>query len=292
MFDEDDMGNTIEPVEEFLDKNICRDKMMLYISFFDLLKETENYSILDGINSIVMVGDDQSAGEVINEINLSIIRHLTELIAAFEIYVNTDNIPLLLQIFKSLTLLDSYDDHNYIVNICQDSSMTPTEKMFELFNIIEPLDEVEYYNIIHIVPMTLIERLKEVHNDYLAVQLSTEEMEFPYPKNLEIVRSICKRYPGLITSRLIDDRQIAPNTPVDAITNRIASYFREYTDKDVSTLALELLNAYLLTPTDPKELIAVVKAQAGIILLDLNAKTAFIAQINHIYNEVMSNVKA
>lgn len=284
----------IEPVEAFLARNVCPDRLALYQPIIEIFKTSENDSVLDAINSILSVSDDHSAAEIIMELDTAFIKYLIQLIADFDVIVQSDSMSFLHTVYQALLVLDGYDDHNYIVNVCNDATMAPITKLFTLVEHISAfgaIDEEEFCNAIIAVPLMLFTRLAEIHQKLLDALEDNVASEIPDELYVQGFKTLIQKHPELKVVALVDSGQIVPSTPVWLITNRITGLFEGYSEKDADMLALELIGFYLLSDAPKDQLIEVIKAQANILLGDINTLQMVCAKLNAKLTEVLNHAQ-
>ena len=284
----------IEPVEAFLSRNVCPDRLALYQPIIEIFKTSENDSVLDAINSILSVSDDSSAADIIMELDTAFIKYLIQLIAEFDVIVRSDSMSFLYQLYQALLVLDGYDDHNYIVNVCQDPELAPITKLYTLVEHIcayGTVDEEEFCNAIVAVPLMLFSRLTEIHQKLLNELEDNMAASVPDELYVQGFKALIEKHPELKVVSLVGSGQIVPNTPVWILTNRITGMFEGYKESDADSLALELIGFYLLSDAPKDQLVTVIKDQANRLLGDINLLQMVCVKLNAKLTEVLNHAQ-
>lgn len=238
LFTESNLFERIEPVELFLRDTVCVDKLALYQPIIDLLKSNEMITVLNAVNSIINVVGDESSAERLDEINLVFNKYLVQLIQDFEVIADGD-LVFLYKLYKALSLLDSITDHRMLVNICDDSTQSPIDKLFSAANLIEHFDELEFMDNVRLVSLSFIKRLKDTHfkemeneEDNVLTHISKDEI-----RQINALKYYNEKYPTLSTLELLSNGTVRLGAPMKVIVDLMNGSFDNVTRTDnVDTL--------------------------------------------------------
>lgn len=283
--------NELEPVEVFLEATVCQDRLALYTPLIDLLKETENNSILDAINSIVYTGGNDSPSEIVDHIHESFIKYLMQMIAEFDVIVHSTDIMMLYHIYSALVYLSYCEDHDYIINVCQDDDMDTTEKLFMLVDFIKRIDEVKFHEAVNVVPISLFNRIAEVHIQALNRLNSEEAAEVISEEKVNFIQSFVKSYPQSQMAIMLRDHSMVVNTDPAIITDRIAEFFMTTKPTDVKGILIELIGFYALADDTVDNIPNLISESVDTIFSDSETSKEIRHQMSIVFAEVKQNVK-
>lgn len=277
---------TIEPIERFLTATICVDKLALYQPIIDLLKEREVFSVLDSLTALVDKMSDQTSADILDELNDVLIKYLKQLIAEFDIICSSQDIVFLKELYEVISLLDSFDQHEVIMNICSNDQET-LPKLYSLISIIVDMDEMEFYDRVQVVPLMFFDRLHEIHSVGLTAKNALIADDFP-EENIELIRKIAERNPQLTVINLIREQYLVKGMNAQQLTNMITEHFHTLNLKDHKRVALELISLYLLTGQRNVELVKTIQTQLEQLVEDINEAHGVYSVLQATLSEVNS----
>lgn len=283
----------ISPVEEFLTQYVCDDKLALFRPVFDLLSVNGMFTYLDSLNLIVEDRNNDAPSDKLDKIHQGCIDTLITLMGKFGVEIDSGNLKFLTKVYHSLTLLHLHEEHHLIVNICNDTSISYIEQLYQLIRIFYPdLDDQEYYDSIILVSMSLLERVKEVHFKE-AERMDDENhpiREVNYIR-LGLVRRLTNVYSHSMMKTLVKNRSLSLNASVAQVTSVCADYFTDLPTDDPKLVARELILMFLLTDTPDGEILNVIRSKLETIFNDTVLTVAVHSCLNTTFMEVMSNGK-
>lgn len=277
-----------EPVEDYLRRVLCVDKLALYQPIIDSIKQAELFDIMDTINNVVAIVNDDDAASKYDQINDVFLTSLRQMLAQFDVIVDSDDLRFMSQLFDILQILDVYDDHQTIINMCLMSG-TPIDKLYSLVTLIDHMDEEQFFSSVKMVSLSLIEKIYQLHDNALE---TIEEIQFEDidQEKIDLFRRIAEKHPRLIAVELVRDHQLKPNMRVQAITNIVTHRFAEYetTHNEMRHLALELIACFVLSDIPMSELLTVIKSQYQYLINDDTTVIHVNAVISGVLTEVMA----
>lgn len=116
-----------------------------------------------GIENILSIADDADTTTTVQRIEDTIFYALSEAIGEYSIGVSKPNLPILINILTGMHDIVSYEDHQRILDICDDSG-SPEEKFAMILAEIYSDNEVEYIDTIDYVVPSLIIRIIDIVN--------------------------------------------------------------------------------------------------------------------------------
>lgn len=255
----------IEPVELFLRDNLHPDKLITYQSIIDIFKEHNLVSHLDVINGIVAQFGDYAPSEKCLEIHYAFENQLVSLIGEFDIIVETGNLNFLYRLYRVLVALEDYIEHRYIYNICTHGDAEPRDKLFEIINIVDTFDELEYTSTVQRVALSFINKLAAVHLTYIE-EAEDAELEESYTKTAQYLQKLKEKFPQLQVFTYLEDRRLKPGLPAQAVTHMTSDFFREFEETEIKgpmaeRLAIEIIGFYLLVTAEQEELKELLKSE-------------------------------
>lgn len=277
----------IEPVEYFLSKILDPDKLSLYQPIIDLFKELELKSIIDAINSIVLVADNASPSEVLQEIHDAFNKYLTQSLMDFDISVDSGSLKFLYDLYKIVSLLENYEDHNLIINICNDVRQSTVDRLYELCNHLKAFDELEFMDSVKMVSMSFFNRLIEIHSQM------KEELEEVTPiqinrQYVNVLKALKSKYPKLAVFDIIENNKLQIGSPVESVTAIATEYMEDYTLRDHKQVCMELISLYLLSNTPSSSLLKTVKEEMLNLISDDGVMLRVNAALGSVHTEVMN----
>lgn len=279
----------IEPVEEYLQRVLCVDKLALYQPIIDAIKNAQMFDIMDTLNGVVLLINDDDAGTKFDQINDTLITSLRQMLSNFDVIVDSDDIKFLAKLFDALQILDVYDDHQTIVNLCLTGGETPKDKLYQLVNLIDYVDEHIFMSSVKLVSLGLIDKIHQLHDAALEQieEITANEVDFA---KIGLFRELAKRNPQLIAAELVREHQLSAGMNVQAITNLITHRFHEVerTPEFAKDLAKELVACYLLSDVPLEQVPETIKSQYQYLIND----ETVILQVNALLNAVFTEVKA
>lgn len=276
----------IEPIEAYLQRSICADKLALYQPIIDLIKQNQVFSVMDSINALVDKTNDQTPNDILDELNDTLTKYLKQLIAEFDIVCSSEDIIFLKEFYEILSLLDSFDQHETIINICNNGEST-LSRLYDLMNLIIPFDEMNFYDRVTAVPLMFFDRLIEIHTVALNEVKEIYNDEFPV-ENLNLIRKIAERNPQSVIVSLIREQYIVPGMNAQQLTNMISSHFLEMDLRDNKRIATELITLYLLTGENSSTVLKTVQTHMEQLVEDINQSHGIFS----VLQSTMSEIKA
>lgn len=283
----------IQPVEEYLSKIICVEKLALYQPILDLLAVNEQFSYLDAINMIVEKVNDDGATDKLDQIHSAFNSALTDCIAQFDVIVSGGGLKLLTNIYHALTLLDKYEASEHIVNICNDDSLDQTDKLYEIISLIHKVDDQDFYNCVQVTAISLIDKIREIHDRRQIEQ--EEETYVPVEidvKKVQTIKALAAKHPSLMFVSMVKNGVLVMDMVPDTVTDIVREYFKDYDAKDAKHTALELTGLFLISNCKVDELHQTIKAQLPILISNDSLVMAINAVLSAAIVEVTSYVEA
>lgn len=282
-----DQVNDIEPVEYFLSKILDPDKLALYQPVIDLFKNLELKSIIDAVNQIVLVDDNSSPSEVLQEIHDAFIKYLTQSLTDFDIIVDCRSIRFLFDLYKVVSLLESYNDHNFVINICDDSTKSTVDRLYELCNHLVTFDELEFMDSVKMLSMSFFFRLRKIHRQAL------EEIEEVKPlevnrKYINVLKALKQKHPKLFVFDIIEKNMLQVGSPVIAVVSTGVDYFEDYSLHDHKQVCLELIALFLLSDVKEEHLLKTIKEEMINFVSDDGVILRANASLGSVFVEVMN----
>lgn len=276
----------VEPIEAYLRRSICPDKLALYQPIIDLIKENQMFSIMDAINALVDKTDQQGPSDILDELNDTLTKYLKQLIAEFDVICSSQDIVFLKQFYEILTLLESFDQHEVVINICRNED-DPVRRLYELMSLIDNFDEMQFMERVIAVPLMLFERLIELHQSAAVVEQDLLQSPFPV-ENINLIRKIAERNPQSLVVTMIRDQVIVPGMNAQLLTDSIAEPFIELDVRDSKRIATELITLYLLTGENSSVLLKTVQTHMEQLVDDINQVHGIFSVLQSTLNEIMT----
>lgn len=262
----------VEPIETFLESLVCVDRLSMYREAIDLMKALQRGSMIDAMNTILPNSSDLTPNEVEERINKAMRGHLKTILNDFGIITHEGSIPFLTRLVRQINLIDVWDENEYVINVATHALGEPHHKLHAILTVIDPLDEEEYYQCVQSAPLSLIERIIDIHTQrFEEAQLEQdmlEVQEIVEPKDLTILRKVVRNNRQMIVSRMFEDGVVTDLLPVNLIIDLANPYFSDLNGADTKTLARELLGVFLLSGEVGDTLIELVRVNAYSIVND------------------------
>lgn len=274
----------IEPIEIYLRRSMCVDKLALYQPIIDLIKSTENYSIMDSINALVSTTSDQTSFDIIDELNDTLVKYLTQLIAEFDVICSSQDIIFLKEFYEILHLLDSFDQHETVINICK-SDLDTRNKLYELLNLVGSFDEMIFLDYVVAVPLMLFDRLIEIHTAAMDA-IGDIEHVVHNPENVQLLRKIAEHNPQAMVISLIRDQYLTMGMSAQQLTNLISPTFYDLNLRDAKRVAIELISLYLLTGESTGEVLKIVQVHLEQLVEDVSQAHGVFAVLQSTLSEI------
>lgn len=268
-----DWARTIEPVEDFLSKIVCVDRLALYQRTIDVIKANRKFSIIDSINSVILLNVDESGSDIVDEIHTLLLGHLRDILLEYDLVVTAVDLAFLCTLLETLNVLDTYEAHDEIINTIDTTDYKPAYKLYLVLSIVNQIDEEQYTQTVKMCSMSLLERIRNIHADILTrvedSQIEPEETDFT------LLNKVVNENTDLIINRLITDSKITKRTPVSVLT-QLARV--EFADLHIEGKALcrELIGVYLASGLTGPELLDVIRTE----VINLVSEDAIIARAN------------
>lgn len=281
----------IEPLEEFLQQNVCRDRLLMYQDVVQLLQENEQYTVLTAINSLLDVVNDQPTSERIDDIDAAIVRHLTALINQFDVFLTTDSIPYLHKVYKLLCILEYHEGHEFIINLCA-APGKPLDRLFELLNHYDTFEELEFFERFHMVSLSFFAKLHGIHTKLQEAE--RDPVDVTHHLNMKkLLLVLQEKFPRLVVFDLIRDGYLKPDISVKAITQLAGEHLDIYNQgiknhETAKQLTYELVGLYLLHTQSSAYLLKVITESTQDIIGD----DTFLADVHILLNGTIAEVLA
>lgn len=284
-----DTKNTvsIEPIEVYLQRSFCPDKLALYQPIIDLIKNSQMFSVVDSLNALVDKTNEQTSFDIMDELNDILVKYLRQLIAEFDIICNSQDIIFLKDIYEALQLLDVLDQHETVINICNNEEST-LDRFYELVSLIKPFDEMDFKDRIVAVPLMLFDQLLNLHtaaNDELKDKY---QEQFP-EDNVLLLRKIERINPQSLIVSLIREQYLVPGMSAEQLTEMVASQFIELDFRDNKRIASELIALYLLTGENSSTVLKTVQTYMEQLIDDISQSHGIFSVLQSTMNEIIAH---
>ncbi len=278
-----DWVRTIEPIEDFLSKIVCVDRLALYQRTIDVIKANRKFSVIDSINSVILLNVDESGSELVDEIHTLLLGHLRDLFLEYDIVVKALDLSFLCLLLETLNVLDTYEAHEEIINTIDTSDFKPTYKLYTVLNIVNYIDEEQYTQTVQMCSMSLLERIRNIHADIL-MRVEDSQVE-PEETDFTLLKKVVNGNTDLIINRLVNESKITKRTPVSVLT-QLARV--EFADLNLSgkPLCCELIGIYLASGLTGPALLDVIRSE----ITNLVSDDAIIARANVMLGNVYSEM--
>lgn len=275
-----DWIRTIEPVEDFLRKIVCVDRLALYQRVIDVIKANRKFSIIDSVNSVILLNVDESGSDLADEIHTLFLGHLKDILLEYDVVVDTIDLAFLCLLLETLNVLDAYEAHEEIINTIDSSDYKPVYKLYQVLCIINYFDEEQYMQTVKMCSMSLLERVRELHAEVLGrvedAHIESDETDFTF------LKKVIAQNTNLSINRLITDCKITKKTPVAVITQLARSEFERIGVLEGKPLCRELIGLYLASGLVGPALIEVIRQEMPNLVND----DVIIARANVMLNNV------
>jgi hypothetical protein len=268
-----DWTRTIEPVEDFLSKIVCADRLALYQRTIDVIKANRKFSIIDSINSVILLNVDESGSEIVEELHILLLGHLRDILLEYDLVVVATDLAFLCTLLETLNVLDTYEAHDEIINTIDTSDFKPVYKLYTVLNIINYLDEEQYSQTVKMCSLSLLERIRNIHVDILT-RVEDSYIE-PEETDFTLLKKVVGENTDLIINRLITDSKITKRTPVEVLTQLARVEFEDL-HIEGKTLCRELIGVYLASGLTGPALLDVIRSE----ITNLVSEDAIIARAN------------
>lgn len=279
-----DWIRTIEPVEDFLRKIVCVDRLSLYQRVIDVIKMNRKFSIIDSINSVLLLNVDESGSELADEIHTLLLGHLRDLLLEYDIVVEANDLAFLCLLLETLNVLDVYEAHEEIINTIDASDYKPVYKLYQVLCIINYFDEEQFMQTVKMCSLSLLERVRELHAEVLGRvedgQVESDETDFTQ------LKKVIGQNTDLIINRLISDSRITKKTPVNVITQLARTEFEIKGQLDGKPLCRELIGIYLASGLVGPSLIEVIRQEMPNLVNDDTVISRANIMLNNVYVEM------
>lgn len=284
-----DTKNTvsIEPIEVYLQRSFCPDKLALYQPIIDLIKNSQMFSVVDSLNAIVDKTNEQTPFDIMDELNDILVKYLRQLIAEFDIICNSQDIIFLKDIYESLQLLDVFDQHETVINICNNEEPT-IDRLYELVTLIKPFDEMDFKDRIVAVPLMLFDQLLSLHTAAIDELKDKYQEQFP-EDNVILLRKIERYNPQSLIISLIREQYLVPGMSAEQLTDMVASQFTELDFRDNKRIATELIALYLLTGETSASVLKTVQAYMEQLIDDVSQAHGIFSVLQSTMNEIKAH---
>lgn len=282
-----DQVNDIEPVEYFLSKILDPDKLALYQPVIDLFKDLKLTSIIDAVNQIVLVDDNSSPSEVLQEIHDAFIKYLIQSLTDFDVIVDSRSIRFLYDLYKVVSLLESYNDHNFVINVCDNTNASTVDRLYELCNHLVTFDELEFMDSVKMLSMSFFFRLRKIHRQALEEYEEVKPLELNR-KYINVLKALKQKHPKLFVFDIIENNKLQVSSPISAIVSVGVDYFEDYSLRDHKQVCLELIALYLLSDVPEAQLLKTVKEEMINFVSDDGLIMRANASIGSVFVEVMN----
>ena len=274
--------DVIEPVELFLSRTIDADRLTMYQDAIDLAKLQEKYSVMDTINSIIPNSDDESPADIEMLIYNSLARQFRDLLGEYDVIVSGGSLPFLTKLLRAVNLIDQWDQSQAFIDIATNDDYLPKYRLYQLITAIDKFDEEEYSGIVHMVSMSLLERITEVHQQKVLEEddtVSTESID------LSVLRKVGRNNNDLLLNRMLNDNKVKNILPVPIINSLFVEYYDAGT-MDAAQLAKELIAVYLISGQTGPALIKTISDNLPTVVSDdlLISKTTIL--LGRVYQEM------
>lgn len=254
-----DWMRTIEPIEDFLRKIVCVDRLALYQRTIDVIKANRKFSIIDSINSVILLNVDESGSELVDEIHTLLIGHLKDILLEYDIVAVGTDLAFLCSLIETLNVLDTYEAHDEIINTIKSSDYTPVYNLYLVMSIVNQFDEEQFTQTVRMSSISLLDRIRNIHEEILLrvedSQIESDETDFTLLKKVVMNNS------NLIINRLINDNKITKKTPVPVVTQLARSEFEILGTIEGKQLCQELIGIYLTTGLTGPELLDTIRQE-------------------------------
>jgi hypothetical protein len=132
-----------------------------------------------GIENILAIADDADTATTVQRIEDTLFYALTEAVGEYSIGVSKPNFPILISVLTGMHDLVEYDDHQRILDLC-DESGTPEEKLAMILAELYDGDVTDYMDTIDYVVPSLIIRIIDIVTqrvDELEGDMDEEEID-------------------------------------------------------------------------------------------------------------------
>lgn len=276
----------IEPIEVYLQRTVCVDKLALYQPIIDLIKQNEVFSVMDSINALVEKTSDETSFDILDELNDTLVKYLTQLIAEFDVICSSQDIIFLKELYEILVILDAFDQHETVINICN-TELGTVQKLYELVNLIGRYDEMEFLDRVTAVPLMLFDRLLAIHTA-ARDEITEVEPVVHNQVNLNLLRKIAERNPQALVISLIRDQYLTMGMTARQLTNLISPHFYDLNLRDSKRIALELISLYLLTGQSTGEVLKTVQVHMEQLVEDVSQAHGIFAVLQSTLSEIMA----
>ena len=276
----------IEPIEVYLQRTVCVDKLALYQPIIDLIKQNEVFSVMDSINALVEKTSDETSFDILDELNDTLVKYLTQLIAEFDVICSSQDIIFLKELYEILVILDAFDQHETVINICN-TELGTVQKLYELVNLIGRFDEMEFLDRVTAVPLMLFDRLLAIHTA-ARDEITEVEPVVHNQVNLNLLRKIAERNPQALVISLIRDQYLTMGMTAQQLTNLISPHFYDLNLRDSKRIALELISLYLLTGQSTGEVLKTVQVHMEQLVEDVSQAHGIFAVLQSTLSEIMA----
>lgn len=269
-----DWMRTIEPVEDFLRKLVCVDRLALYQRTIDVIKANRKFTIIDSINSVILLNVDESGAELADEIHTLLIGHLKDILLEYDIVAIGTDLSFLCDLLETLNVLDKYEAHEEIINTIKTAEYTPVYNLYLVMSIVNQFDEEQFTQTVKMCSMSLLDRICNIHEEILLRvedgQIESDETDFT------LLKKVVNENSNLIINRLINDNKITKKVPVSVVTQLARTEFELIGTLEGKQLCQELIGVYLATGLTGPELIEVIRQE----IVNLVSDDVIIARAN------------
>lgn len=157
------------------------------------------------IESLISISSDIETEELLQSIEDTIRLALQEVIGEFSIAVDAIDINKLTIILETIRLLDSYDDKDALVTICDDDRDV-NRKFILMIEEIHSIDALDYHTTIIDVSPAFIERVRSIASAPGSIENESEELEEEKPSdNKQQLSVLIEKYqPQQFMDMLVD----------------------------------------------------------------------------------------
>lgn len=276
--------HVIEPIEYFLRSIVCCDRLALYQRVIDLIKNNQKFSVIETLNSTLTAQINESGSELIDEIHENMINHLTDLLLEYDVVVSGRNLAFLADLLEVLNVLDNYDAHEYIIDTITGTEGKPTYKLYQVLEIVKPFDEEEYSQTVQMCSLSLLDRIKDIHQRALDT-ISASDIEAD-DTDFSLLRKVVRGHTDLVVNRLIERGAISNKLPVEIITSIAKKDFEELEILDPKSIARELIAVYLASGLKAPELLDAIRKEMPSLISDDIAISKVGVVLNAVYVEM------